>query len=60
MSVKLYVQIQNIFSSFKVVACLVVIAGGIYELCKGKWLENIFDGFLYIQLCCFRKRSEFK
>ncbi|KAF5280552.1 hypothetical protein FQR65_LT00303 [Abscondita terminalis] len=43
-SVKLFVKIQNIFSSFKVVVCVVVILGGIYELCKGN-LENLNKGF---------------
>lgn len=45
-SVKLYVKIQNIFGCFKVVACLVVIFGGIYQICKGETqnLESGFDG----------------
>lgn len=38
-SVKLYVKIQNIFSSFKVVACLIVIFGGLYELDIGEFHE---------------------
>lgn len=43
-SVKLYVQINNIFSFFKVFACLVVIGGGIYQLAIGK-TENLQSGF---------------
>ncbi|XP_030766225.1 b(0,+)-type amino acid transporter 1-like [Sitophilus oryzae] len=43
-SVKLYVIIQNVFGSFKVLACLVVIFGGIYELWCGR-TENLFKGF---------------
>lgn len=43
-SVKLYVQINNIFSFFKVFACLVVIGGGIYQLALGK-TENLSSGF---------------
>lgn len=43
-SVKLYVQINNIFSFFKVFACLVVIGGGIYQLAIGK-TENLSTGF---------------
>lgn len=35
-SVKLYVRVQNTFGSFKVLACLVVILGGVYELSLGK------------------------
>ncbi|XP_066253024.1 b(0,+)-type amino acid transporter 1-like isoform X1 [Euwallacea similis] len=34
-SVKLYVKVQNIFGSFKILACLVVIIGGAYELFLG-------------------------
>ncbi|GJQ71124.1 hypothetical protein Trydic_g1028 [Trypoxylus dichotomus] len=43
-SVKLYVRIQNIFSSFKVVACLIVIFGGVYELARGN-TTNLSRGF---------------
>lgn len=43
-SVKLYVQINNIFSFFKVFACLVVIGGGIYQMAIGK-TENLSTGF---------------
>lgn len=45
-SVKLYVRINNIFSAFKVVACLVVIGGGMYQLAIGntKNLESGFQG----------------
>lgn len=43
-SVKLYVRIQNIFSSFKVLACLIVIFGGIYEIAKGN-TDNLNKGF---------------
>ncbi|KAF5296571.1 hypothetical protein FQA39_LY12489 [Lamprigera yunnana] len=48
-SVKLFVKIQNIFSSFKVVACLIVILGGIYELCRGNFinLQKGFEGTKY-------------
>lgn len=44
-SVKLYVWVQNIFSSFKVLACLIVVSGGIYEIVIG-------NGTLDIQLTC--------
>ncbi|KAK9499301.1 hypothetical protein O3M35_002357 [Rhynocoris fuscipes] len=45
-SVKLYVKIQNMFSSFKIGACLVVIAGGMYYLGIGrtKHLSTGFEG----------------
>jgi solute carrier family 7 (L-type amino acid transporter), member 9/15 len=43
-SVKLYVKINNIFGFFKVIACVVVIIGGIYELAKGN-TENLSSGF---------------
>lgn len=43
-SVKLYVQINNIFSFFKVFACLVVIGGGIYQMAIGR-TENLSTGF---------------
>lgn len=36
-SVKLYVRVQNTFGSFKVLACLVVILGGVYELSLGEF-----------------------
>ncbi|XP_076272347.1 b(0,+)-type amino acid transporter 1-like isoform X1 [Rhynchophorus ferrugineus] len=43
-SVKLYVIVQNVFGSFKVLACLIVICGGVYELYMGH-TENLFRGF---------------
>ncbi|KAB0796655.1 hypothetical protein PPYR_10716 [Photinus pyralis] len=43
-SVKLYVKIQNIFSSFKVIACIVVILGGVYQWCIGNF-DNLNTGF---------------
>lgn len=43
-SVKLYIKIQNMFSSFKVIACLIVICGGIYELIIGH-TDNLYKGF---------------
>uniref|UniRef100_A0A1B6EGJ5 b(0,+)-type amino acid transporter 1 n=2 Tax=Clastoptera arizonana TaxID=38151 RepID=A0A1B6EGJ5_9HEMI len=43
-SVKLYIKIQNIFSSCKVVICMIVIAGGIYELSIGN-VKNLSSGF---------------
>lgn len=43
-SVKLYVKIQNIFGSFKVIACLIVIFGGIYQICSGD-TQNLEKGF---------------
>jgi len=43
-SVKLYVQINNIFSFFKVFACLVVIGGGIYQIAIGE-TKNLSTGF---------------
>ncbi|KAG4075694.1 hypothetical protein HA402_003519 [Bradysia odoriphaga] len=43
-SVKLYVRINNIFSVCKVIACLIVIGGGIYQLAIGK-TENLQSGF---------------
>ncbi|XP_014247748.1 b(0,+)-type amino acid transporter 1-like isoform X2 [Cimex lectularius] len=44
MSVKLYVKIQNIFSSLKVLACVAVIFGGIYCLARGN-VEHLKTGF---------------
>ncbi|XP_025829619.1 b(0,+)-type amino acid transporter 1 [Agrilus planipennis] len=43
-SVKLYVQIQNIFSFFKVLACLLVIGAGVYEVSVGN-IQNLQKGF---------------
>ncbi|XP_076623187.1 b(0,+)-type amino acid transporter 1 isoform X2 [Colletes latitarsis] len=45
-SVKLYVKVQNVFTVCKVVACIVVIAGGIWWLGTGhtKLLDNPFRG----------------
>ncbi|XP_055602222.1 b(0,+)-type amino acid transporter 1-like [Uranotaenia lowii] len=43
-SVKLYVTINNVFGFCKVVACLVVIFGGIYQLAKGN-TENLSHGW---------------
>nr|CAH7757669.1 unnamed protein product [Callosobruchus chinensis] len=34
-SVKMYVKVQNIFGLFKILACLVVIMGGLYEIGYG-------------------------
>ena len=47
MSVKLYVQMQNVFSVCKLVVCGVIIGCGIFllctgELCKGT-VENMID-----------------
>nr|CAD7447886.1 unnamed protein product [Timema bartmani] len=33
MSVKLFVRVQNVFTGCKLLACVIVILGGIYELC---------------------------
>ncbi|XP_059613552.1 b(0,+)-type amino acid transporter 1-like [Phlebotomus argentipes] len=43
-SVKLYVSINNIFGFCKVIACLIVIGGGIYELAIGN-TKNLTSGF---------------
>lgn len=43
-SVKIYVKMQNMFSSLKILACLAVIGGGIYHLAKGN-TEYINKGF---------------
>jgi solute carrier family 7 (L-type amino acid transporter), member 9/15 len=43
-SVKLYVKINNLFGFFKVIACFVVIVGGIYELSIGN-TKNLSSGF---------------
>lgn len=46
-SVKLYLQIQNVCTVLKLLACLVVIGGGIYEVSLGNYVnltENIFKG----------------
>lgn len=43
-SVKLFVSINNFCSIGKVVACIVVILGGIYELFKGN-TKNLSSGF---------------
>ncbi|KAJ9577765.1 hypothetical protein L9F63_005685 [Diploptera punctata] len=43
-SVKLYVRVQNTFTSFKLFICLLVIILGIYELCIGN-TENLSKGF---------------
>ncbi|XP_063831563.1 b(0,+)-type amino acid transporter 1-like [Ostrinia nubilalis] len=45
-SVKLFVKVQNIFGVCKVFACLIVIGGGIYEICKGNTahLDKGFEG----------------
>lgn len=38
--------INNVFGFCKVIACLVIIGGGVYVLCLGKTenLENMFEG----------------
>lgn len=38
-SVKLYVKVQNIFGVCKVIACLVVIIGGLYEIYLGSYTD---------------------
>lgn len=43
-SVKLFVTINNICSIGKVVACVIVISGGVYELCTGN-TKNLSTGF---------------
>lgn len=45
-SVKLYVKIQNMFSSLKIAACFIVIAGGLYYLGIGqtKYISTGFNG----------------
>ncbi|CAH1637548.1 unnamed protein product [Spodoptera littoralis] len=43
-SVKLFVKVQNIFGVCKVFACLIVIGGGIYEICQGN-TEHLNKGF---------------
>lgn len=43
-SVKLFVTINNICSFGKVVACVIVICGGVYELCMGN-TKNLSAGF---------------
>lgn len=43
-SVKLYVKVQNVFTSLKLMACLIVIGGGIYELSLGNF-ANLQTGF---------------
>lgn len=44
MSVKLYVKINNIFGACKVIACLIIICGGIYEIAIGN-THNLKGGF---------------
>lgn len=46
-SVKLYIRIQNVCTVLKLLACLVVIGGGVYEVSIGNYenlTENIFKG----------------
>ncbi|XP_056635372.1 b(0,+)-type amino acid transporter 1-like isoform X2 [Diorhabda carinulata] len=43
-SVKLYVKVQNIFGVFKIIACLIVICGGIYQVILGE-TSNLDRGF---------------
>ncbi|XP_026725719.1 b(0,+)-type amino acid transporter 1-like isoform X2 [Trichoplusia ni] len=43
-SVKLFVKVQNIFGVCKVLACLIVIGGGIYEIARGH-TDHLNKGF---------------
>ncbi|XP_073975764.1 b(0,+)-type amino acid transporter 1-like isoform X2 [Rhodnius prolixus] len=45
-SVKLYVKIQNMFSTLKIAACFIVILGGFYYLVTGhtKYIKTGFEG----------------
>ncbi|CAH2234898.1 jg23509, partial [Pararge aegeria aegeria] len=43
-SVKLFVKVQNLFGVCKVLACLIVIGGGLYEIQAGN-TENLNKGF---------------
>ncbi|XP_072930202.1 b(0,+)-type amino acid transporter 1-like isoform X2 [Epargyreus clarus] len=43
-SVKLFVKVQNVFGICKILACLIVIGGGIYEIAKGN-TEHLDKGF---------------
>lgn len=38
-SVNLYLKIQNILGSSKIIACVVVILGGLYELARGDFIK---------------------
>lgn len=53
-SVKIYVRVQNIFASFKIVACLVVILGGLYELGIGKEKRYNLE-MKFTSVICLRK-----
>lgn len=44
MSVKLYVKIQNLFSSLKILASSVIVFGGLWYIFQGK-TENLQNGF---------------
>lgn len=41
---KLYLKVQNVFTSLKLAACLMIIGGGIYELVQGNF-GNLKSGF---------------
>ncbi|XP_059476112.1 b(0,+)-type amino acid transporter 1-like [Neocloeon triangulifer] len=43
-SVKLYVRVQNVFTACKLIACFVVICGGLYALINGQ-TQNLSKGF---------------
>ncbi|PSN40526.1 b(0,+)-type amino acid transporter 1 [Blattella germanica] len=43
-SVKLFVRIQNIFTITKLMVCIIIVLGGVYELCAGN-TKNISRGF---------------
>lgn len=43
-SVKLFVSINNFCSFGKIVACIIVILGGVYQLCLGN-TKNLSTGF---------------
>lgn len=35
-SVKLFVRVQNVFTISKLLACLIIVIGGLYKLCAGE------------------------
>jgi L-asparagine transporter-like permease len=40
-SVKLFIRVQNVFTVSKLLACLIVIIGGVYKLCAGEfWVRT--------------------
>jgi amino acid transporter len=43
-SVKLFLRVQNVFTVSKLLACLIIVMAGIYEICAGEFPVHTWCG----------------